>query len=224
MYMHYKFKIPLLLLPFLFLVSCSRNHTTFEMEKSSKNFSQYTIVIDPGHGGKDGGTSSLDKRILEKNLTLSTSLMLQKYLQRKGFNVILTRNKDVYVSLSQRSQFANNRRAHLFVSIHFNAAKNRNAEGIEIFYDGSSTIQSRTKLSKLLAHDVLKNTLQSTRAENRGVKEREFFVIRKTWMPAILVEGGFLTNTNEKNKLIDQRYLRQIALGISRGIEEYYSH
>ena len=123
-----------------------------------------------------------------------------------------------------RSQFANGRRAHLFVSIHFNAAKNRNAEGVEIFYDGSSTIQSRAKLSKLLAHDVLKNILQLTQAENRGVKEREFFVIRKTWMPAILVEGGFLTNANEKNKLRDQRYLSQIALGIARGIEEYYSH
>ena len=222
--MPYIFKVPLLLFSILCLVSCSKNHNTFEMEKPSRDFSRYTIVIDPGHGGNDGGTSSLDKRILEKNLTLSTSLMLQEYLQRKGFNAVLTRNKDVYVSLSERSQFANSRRAHLFVSIHFNAAKNRNAEGIEIFYDGSSTIQSRAKLSKLLAQDVLKNILQLTQAENRGVKEREFFVIRKTWMPAILVEGGFLTNANEKNKLRDQRYLSQIALGIARGIEEYYSH
>ena len=92
------FNYLLLSLLSLLIFSCAGKQAAWDVGSPGRDFSQYTVVIDAGHGGKDGGTRSVDKQISEKNLTLSTSLMLREYLKRKGFRVILTRDKDVYLS------------------------------------------------------------------------------------------------------------------------------
>ena len=218
------YKLALFLSFLITIVSCqSRKEQLTQASTYIRDFSRYTVVIDPGHGGKDGGTHSLGKELHEKNLTLATALMLREHLIKKGFKVILTRDKDVFISLNQRSIIANQIRSHIFVSIHFNSASNRQAQGVEVFYMPDSTIKHRSKQSKELATLVLQNIIYYTHANSRGVKDRGFSVIRKTWMPAILVEGGFLTNSQEQQKLANQTYLNFISLGIAKGIEEYFN-
>lgn len=183
---------------------------------------QTKIILDPGHGGKDLGTfSKKNTKYQEKTITLATSKLVKNYLENMGYNVTLTRTRDVFVALDKRAEFANNLEPELFVSIHFNSAPNKQAEGIEIFYYRTDTDKKRSALSKILAENVLKEILNETGAKSRGVKHGNLAVIRETTMPAVLVEGGFLTNENEVVKIKDQEYLEKIALGIANGIHSY---
>lgn len=188
------------------------------MLKAQKKIS---IVIDPGHGGKDLGTHSRRPPYQEKYLTLTTAYMLRNYLQQFGYEVILTRKNDVFVALDKRAEFANERNPRLFVSLHYNSAPNKQAEGIEVYYYRTSADAKRTKLSKRLAQSINKSIMKQTGAKSRGVKAGDLAVIRQTKMPAVLVEGGFLTNESEMTKLKSAVYLKKIALGIAQGIREY---
>lgn len=177
------------------------------------------IVIDPGHGGEDQGTKSLLKPIYtEKNLNLKTARFLANFLEKEGFQTVFTRNDDTFIPLKDRATFANVRRPLLFVSVHFNAAASKDAKGIEVFYFKSDEEKERTKASRALAGFILVEVLESTNAESRGVKHGNYAVIRETNMPAVLVEGGFLTNSEDLEKLKDPAYLKQIARGIASGI------
>lgn len=180
------------------------------------------IIIDPGHGGKDlGAYSQKIPKYQEKFLTLSTAFMLKEYLTQMGYAVLMTRAEDVFVTLPNRAAFANKRQPQLFVSLHYNSAPNREAEGIEIFYYRSDTDKNRSKQSMTLAQKILKGMLANTEARSRGVKHGNLAVIRETNMPAVLVEGGFLTNADEIVKLKDGAYLKKIAWGIAQGIHDY---
>lgn len=177
------------------------------------------IVIDPGHGGYDLGARMFS--VDEKSLALSTALLTKKYLQEKGYRVVLTRSRDIFISLEKRAAIANDTKGLLFVSIHFNAASNPSAKGVEVFYHLSQD-KLRASHSKKLAAKVLEKIVQKTTAENRGVKEGKFFVIRETKMPAILVEAGFMTNPDELHLLKDIHYREKIAKGIVEGVELYF--
>lgn len=180
------------------------------------------IVIDPGHGGDDFGTYSLKPpRYKEKNLNLATAMMLRDILQAKGFRTVMTRSSDTFIELDQRAIFANEQSPALFVSLHYNSAPSKQAEGVEVYYFRSQSDKSRAAQSKLLADLILKMILQQTGAKSRGVKNGNFAVIRKTTMPAVLIEGGFLTNDDEVVKLKDPIYLKKIAQGVALGIERY---
>jgi N-acetylmuramoyl-L-alanine amidase len=180
------------------------------------------IVIDPGHGGKDHGTySKKTPKYHEKFLTLTTSYMLKTYLEKLGYDVIMTRTKDVFVPLENRSTLANELKPKLFVSIHFNSAPNRKAEGVEIFYYRSDGDKSRSNSSKALAQSILKRILKNTEAKSRGVKHGNLAVIRETQMPAVLIEGGFLTNEDELKLLKNGVYLKKLSWGIAQGIQDY---
>ena len=137
-----------------------------------------------------------------------------------GYRVILTRSKDVYVSLPKRVQVANKAKGALFVSIHFNSAKNTLAEGVEIFYYKDKA-GSRMEKSKKLAASALKYVLKETGAVSRGVKVGNFHVIRETDMPAIIVEAGFMTNSKEWEDLRKKSYLEKISKGIAEGVNKY---
>nr|MBA3815843.1 N-acetylmuramoyl-L-alanine amidase [Parachlamydiaceae bacterium] len=183
---------------------------------------QWVIVIDPGHGGVDYGTNSLIKpKVHEKYLNLTTAEMLKKYLEQYGYKVVMTRNDDTFISLENRAEFANNLNTKLFVSVHYNSAPNILAEGVEVFYYRTDTDKSRVSESKLLAQCVLDKILKNTKANSRGVKHGNFAVIRRTKMPAILVEGGFLSNTEEMNKIKTQAYQKKIAQSIAQGIKDF---
>ncbi len=180
------------------------------------------IVIDPGHGGKDLGThSKKTPKYQEKSLNLTTAMMVHQYLQKWGYQTIMTRKDDVFLSLEDRWSMANRLRSKLFVSVHYNSAPSVSAEGIEVFYYKSDEDQDRTKQSKKLAQSILNRVIKNTDAKSRGVKHGDLAVIRETNMPAVLIEGGFLTNADERAKLKDKEYVKKIALGIAKGIDDY---
>lgn len=177
------------------------------------------IVLDPGHGGFDLGASVGSTS--EKYLALSTALLTKKYLQRKGYKVIMTRTRDIFIPLKDRAHTANKTRGKLFVSFHFNSAKNTSAKGIEIYYYGSGN-KWRRNASNKLAKTVLSRLLTTTKASSRGVKKGNFHVIRETKMPAILIEGGFMTNKTEGNRLRDFKYRDKLARATADGIHRYF--
>lgn len=180
------------------------------------------IVLDPGHGGKDVGTYSEGPSVYhEKFLNLSTANMVKNYLVQMGYEVAMTRSNDTFIALGERAEFANKKKPALFVSIHYNSAPSKEAEGVEIFYYRAKNDKNRSDESKSLATAILQKILKNTEAKSRGVKHGDLAVIRQTDMPAVLVEGGFLTNKEEREKLGDASYLKRLALGIAQGIDAY---
>lgn len=177
------------------------------------------VVLDAGHGGNDSGASF--GNFLEKRVNIITALLTKKYLEELGYRVIMTRSKDTFVSLSRRVEIASQVKADIFVSIHFNSSINRQAEGIEVYYYSSKPIP-RNRASQQLANYVLPQLIDQTGANSRGVKTGNFHVIRETVMPAVLVEGGFITNQKERQKIRQRKYLEQIALGIAQGVDKYF--
>lgn len=183
---------------------------------------QGIIVLDAGHGGKDrGAISPFMPKSEEKNLNLTTTQLVNHYLKQMGYQTSLSRPNDVFVELDKRAEFANQTSARLFVSIHYNSAPSAKAEGIEVFYYNSKENKDRTTQSKKLAQAVLDNVIKNTQTKSRGVKHGDLAVIRQTTMPAILIECGFLTNSNEMEKIKDPQYLKRLAWGISQGINQY---
>lgn len=180
------------------------------------------IVIDAGHGGKDLGAESLKSpKTQEKALTLSTAIMLNSILQKMGFQTILTRGEDFFVPLKLRADFANSNQATLFVSVHFNSAPNKEAAGVEVFYYDKDQNKERVARSKALGESVLKRVTANTGLKQRAVKPGDLAVIRETRMPAILIEGGFITNEKELKNLQNPEFLRKIAEGIALGIKDH---
>ncbi len=176
------------------------------------------IILDPGHGGDDEGAKV--HYFMEKRLTLMTTLLVRKYLEEMGYRVIMTRSKDIFIPLHRRVSIANKTKAVLFASIHYNSSPSTEAHGIEVFYHSGSD-SKRLKESRKLAGSVLAELIGHTGALSRGVKSGNFHVIRETSMPAILVEGGFMTNNEERINLRDKRYLEKISKGIALGIDKY---
>ncbi len=170
-----------------------------------------TVVIDPGHGGDDGGAT--EGRVFEKHLNFDVSRRLEIQLQRRGYRTILTRTRDEFISLSQRSNVANKVRDSVFVSIHFNSARRTSAYGIETFYYSYDGYQ--------LASRVHSAVCRKLRPEDRGVKKGSYSVLRHTKTPAILVEGGFLTNSKERERCLQPWYRQALAESIAVGIDVY---
>ena len=137
-----------------------------------------------------------------------------------GYRVALTRSGDFFLPLARRVFIANKANARLFVSIHFNSCPNTTANGIEIFFSNGQRRQ-RAFASYNLAKKILDKTTNYTKFKARGVKKANFRVIRETKMPAVLVEGGFLTNPFERKCLCQRVYLDHLAKGISQGIDSY---
>lgn len=180
------------------------------------------IIIDPGHGGKDFGTySTKPPKYKEKFVNLTTAYMLKNFLQQLGYTVKMTRSKDSFVSLEDRASFANDQSPLAFISIHYNSAPNKEAEGIEVFYFRSRKELDRSTESKLLGQSILSNIIRNTEAKSRGVKHGDLAVLRLTNMPAVLIEGGFLTNDGEAERLRSVMYLKKLAWGIAQGINDY---
>ena len=169
-----------------------------------------TVVIDAGHGGYDrGGVPG--QRISEKDKTLDVAQRLKRLLQAEGFRVIMTRDSDVFVPLGTRVAIANSYRGASFVSIHFNCASRSGANGIETYYYRSD--------SAGLAQSIHRNVVSGAPTENRGIRRRGFYVLRRTAIPSVLVECGFLTNPTEGNLALTANYRETLAQQIARGIK-----
>ena len=176
------------------------------------------IILDAGHGGKDKGAKI--RSIEEKQLTLRTAFLTKKHLEELGYRVVMTRARDIFLPLTTRVGLANHRSPSLFVSIHYNSAASPQAKGIEVYYYGKG-LPSRTELSKKLASSILDQMIKQTSANSRGVKRGNFQVIRETTMPGVLIEAGFITNSEERALIATQTYLDKIATGIAKGVDVY---
>ena len=182
---------------------------------SNQTKSVYKIVLDPGHGGEDVGAIGASG-LYEKDFTLNQTLKVMKLLEEdERIEVYLTRDDDHYISQKSRyrSTFANDLKADLFVSIHGNAFTDNKATGTETFY--------YRRKSRSLARVIHKHLVEATGFDDREVQKENFYVIKDTKMPAVLLEIGFLSNREEESLMFTEQFQEQVAEAIVAGIEEY---
>ncbi|WP_159446070.1 GW dipeptide domain-containing protein [Carnobacterium iners] len=188
------------------------------------------VVLDPGHGGTDPGARA--GGINEKDLNLTVAKKVELKLEQAGYEVVMTRSTDKFLELSERAATANRANPDIFVSIHTNSF-NTLVYGIETFSynkngDPNNILKandpSRLLNSSLLSQNIQNSLISNTNAFNRGAKKANFHVVRETWMPAVLVEIGFVDNTTERNKLVTNTYQEKIATGIVGGIQTYFKN
>ncbi|MCM3389341.1 N-acetylmuramoyl-L-alanine amidase [Ureibacillus chungkukjangi] len=190
---------------------------TSEFTQTTNNaLKNQVIVLDAGHGGKDPGTT--ENGMYEKDITLNVIELLEKKVKAAGAKVILTRNSDTFPTLDERVKIANQNGADIFVSVHVNSGSS-SATGTETFYDSSKNPQSEE--GKKLAAEIQKQIVSLLKMKDRGVKNERYQVITYTKMPSVLVELGFVTNSEDAKKLADQREL--YAEAIYNGILAYYN-
>ncbi|RLC52252.1 MAG: N-acetylmuramoyl-L-alanine amidase, partial [Candidatus Cloacimonadota bacterium] len=220
-----------------------------------------TIVLDPGHGGKDPGAIGYSKKNFEKDIVLSVAKKLKKLLENNlSVQVLLTREDDRFVSLYERTNFANRMKADLFISIHCNAHRKNNVIGTEVYYlstaktdearavealensvvfeyeGGEEAVKKYDDLAFILADMAQNENLEesykfalnvenkiigSCHSRDRGVKQANFYVLRGTFMPSVLIELGFITNKEEEKKLINSDYQDKLAKAIFKSIKEF---
>jgi N-acetylmuramoyl-L-alanine amidase len=171
------------------------------------------VIIDPGHGGKDAGAIGLNG-LQEKDIILRIGKKVASLLEQNGIKVIMTRDADYFVDLAPRVVMAEHVHADLFVSIHANSIDNNpSANGLETYhYDRGYRLAQVVHKSILQAIPTLKD---------RGVKRARFYVLRKNSMPAILIETGFVTGSEDNPRLANPEYDNRMAKAIVRGILQY---
>lgn len=192
-----------------------------------------TVVIDPGHGGHDAGAVSAYAR--EKDCNLAVGLKLRDKLKAAGFKVVMTRDRDFFLTLGERVAIANRTPDSLFVSIHHNSGRS-SASGIETFTlapHGTTSPFARTRRTEDLAGNnqdsenialataVHSHSIHTTSAIDRGIQRARFSVLCTIRRPAILFEGGFVTNPQEGSKISSPSYQDTLAKCICDGIVRY---
>lgn len=189
-----------------------------------------SIVIDPGHGGDDPGKVS--DIVYEKELNLKISLKLKEILTKSGFVVIMTREEDKALGESNKSPNNFNKKEDMrtrieiiekykpdiFVSIHCNSYNSKKTKGAQTFYN------KNVENSKILAECIQNSIIQNVDTNNRReIKEGDFYVTNNEICPAVIVEVGFMSNEEELNNLLDEKYQTKIAKAISYGIINYFN-
>ncbi|UOQ46283.1 SH3 domain-containing protein [Halobacillus salinarum] len=189
--------------------------TTSSSPHSNGNLSGRTIMIDPGHGGKDTGALGYSGSH-EKSITLQTAFQLKQQLESSGANVILTRSNDEYVALSIRALKSRTSKADVFLSLHFNSVPSGiNARGIGTYYYHDK--------DRSLAENLQKEMVQTTGFNDRGVRFGDFHVIRENNKPALLLELGFISNSSEEAAVKGVQYQKQVSQGITNGLIRYFN-
>ncbi|MFG6497402.1 N-acetylmuramoyl-L-alanine amidase CwlD [Fictibacillus sp. UD] len=190
------------------------------------------IVIDPGHGGVDGGAIG-DGKVLEKEIALNISVLLRDYLQEAGALVIMTRETDrdlanewtkklrhrKWEDLKERKRIINENNADLFISIHLNSLPSSRWRGAQVFYHPGK--EDGENVSKFI-QDEIKRNLQNT---NRFAKSMEgLYLLRTAEVPGALVEVGFLSNPTERELLKTESYQKSVAASIYQGMLRFYTN
>lgn len=197
-----------------------------------------TIMLDPGHGGKDPGNQ--EGSLQEKRYTLLLAQQVRAKLQAAGYQVVLTRSRDAFVELTDRAVLANRTKADLFLSLHFNSVASRGsgAEGIETFCLTPHTAASThappqntagsvlaghktSSESVLLAYQLQKALVRRLNMTDRGVKHARFVVLRDATMPAVLIEGGFMSDRSDLRKITDPAARGRMADAIVEAVRIY---
>jgi N-acetylmuramoyl-L-alanine amidase len=193
-----------------------------------------TVVIDPGHGGNDEGARS--HGLVEKQMTLDVALRVEQMLRSLNFPTVLTRRDDHYVSLADRVAIANKVDNSIFLSIHFNQSRDGSGNGVETFYADQKIppdldwtwigFFSKPQPPVVDNGETLAGFIQTSLATklnglNRGIKSRSLYVVRHTRSPAVLVEGGFISNMFEAQMLTNSDYRDRLAAAMVEGILSY---
>src|SRR5215469_8721797 len=177
--------------------------------RTAESSDSVTVVIDAGHGGHDRGGIP-GQRVAEKDMTLDVSQRLRNVLSASGYRVVMTRDSDVFVPLPTRVAIANSYRNAIFVCIHFNATQRRSAGGIETYFYSRDSLPLASAIHRLV--------VGGAPSSNRGVRRRGYYVLRKTNIPAVLVECGFLTNPTEAAYAQTASYREKLAEEIAAGV------
>ncbi|QYM80078.1 N-acetylmuramoyl-L-alanine amidase [Horticoccus luteus] len=202
-----------------------------------------TIVLDPGHGGRDSGKVNPRVKVQEKTLALDTAQRVQRLLAKDGYRVVLTRSKDRFVELGDRPDLARRVRADLFISLHYNSVESGadRVTGVEVFTmtpqhqystsdsgrdDDASARQENAgnandHWNALLGYRVHGAMIEALKVPDRGLKRARWAVLRLAPCPAILIESGYLSNDAEARRIADPAYRQRIAVAIATGIRAY---
>ena len=184
-------------------------YSSYAASSSGGASSPITVVIDAGHGGYDRGGIP-GQRVSEKDMTLDVARRLKGVLAASGYRVVMTRDSDVFIPLGTRCAIANSNRNAIFISVHFNSATRGGASGIETYF------YSRDSLA--LASAIHHYVVGGAPSGSRGVRRRGYYVLRKTTIPAVLVECGFLTNPTEAGYAQNPSYRQKLAEEIAAGV------
>lgn len=198
------------------------------------------IAIDAGHGGQDTGTQNKTLRLNEKTFTLDVAKRLRTLLLQQGYKVVMTRSDDRFIELPRRAEIANQAGADLFISIHFNAvAGSPSVRGSETYVmtpqyqrstsstkrdasDNVSNLGNRNDAwNALLGYSMHNQVIDRLRGEDRGLKRARFAVLRLVNSPAVLVEAGYLSNTDEARRIATPAYRAALAESLAEGVREY---
>jgi len=194
-------------------ISNADDSLSSNIENTTK--SGFKIVIDPGHGGQDPGAKGTSGQY-EKDFTLQLARKVKELAEKETqLQIYLTRTDDRTISSMdrERPKFANQLDADLFISIHGNTYTDPSVFGTETFYYREESLTFATIMHK--------NLVNATGSKDRGVKKEDFFVVKDTEMPAVLLEVGYLTNPNEELKMWKDDYQYRVASSIIEGIKEY---
>ena len=202
-------RITLLVAGLLIAVLACSSYAAKSGRSSGGDSSPITVVIDAGHGGHDRGGIP-GQRVAEKDMNLDVALRLRNVLSASGYRVVMTRSSDVFVPLGGRVAIANSYRNAVFVCIHFNATGRSGASGIETYFYSRDSLP----LASAIHHYVTGGAPSA----NRGVRRRGYYVLRKTSIPAVLVECGFLTNPTEAAYAQSASYRQKLAEEIAAGV------
>lgn len=191
------------------------------MEKAAEPKQQeaeaFLIALDPGHGGSDEGCAF--EGVREKDVNLEIALLVRNKLEELGYDVLMIREDDSYISKEDRVLLANARRADAYISIHQNSSDENGGSGVETWYDQSAEDEESKRLARL----VNSYTLKKSKAVERTMMDGSaLYVIRNAQMPSCLVETGFLSDENERELLKSPEYQEKLAEGIAEGIDLYF--
>ncbi|HEY4273087.1 MAG TPA: N-acetylmuramoyl-L-alanine amidase [Candidatus Udaeobacter sp.] len=190
------------------LAACS-TVGTLGVKNTSKTFT--TVVVDPGHGGKDSGAY---RRYgpPEKTVALDVAQRLQRKLRESQLKTVMTRDSDVFIPLNGRVAMENKQKNAVFVSIHFNDSRKRKTRGFETYYHSGASLD--------LANEIQQKLMTIPNSANGGIHTANFRVLRFANCPAVLVECGYLSNRNEGNQARDWEYRELLADRIAEAIVE----
>ena len=201
-------------------------NTPVASDVALSNVKNKIITIDPGHGGSDSGAVG-PNGYTEKEGTFAISQKVASILNQSGAKVVMTRDSDVDVygpnasarnELQARVDLGNNANSDIFVSIHCNAFVNPAANGTQTFYYGSSYQGQR------LAQSIQEKMIEANGLRDRGISTCNFYVVKHSYMPAVLIETAFITNYDEEALLSDDEWQTTMAKAIAEGINEYFSN
>lgn len=201
-------------------------NTPVASDVALSNVKNKIITIDPGHGGSDSGAVG-PNGYTEKEGTFAISQKVASILNQSGAKVVMTRDSDVDVygpnasarnELQARVDVGNNANSDIFVSIHCNAFVNPAANGTQTFYYGSSYQGQR------LAQSIQEKMIEANGLRDRGISTCNFYVVKHSYMPAVLIETAFITNYDEEALLSDDEWQTTMAKSIAEGINEYFSN